>query len=204
MNKPTPEQLEEIKTGLFSDEAPKPPALKANNNDRKGCNVVPKEQIKPAKVTEGDDGNVQIETDHALMGVESQTAQQWMLTQAAVADGKSETLGRRVQKVAAIADSIAPQDAVEGMLVTQMIAAHNMAMDCAMRASSECQTFEGRDMNMRHATRLMNAFANAAATLDKHRGKGQTIVVKHQQVNVGEGGQAIVGDVHHGEVGKNE
>jgi len=60
MNKPTPEQLEEIKTGLFSDEAPKPPALKANNNDRKGCNVVPKEQIKPAKVTEGDDGNVQI------------------------------------------------------------------------------------------------------------------------------------------------
>jgi len=55
---------------------------------------------------------------------------------------------------------------------------------------------------MRHAARLMNAFTNAVSALDKHRGKGQTITVKHQQVNVEAGAQAVIGDVHHGGGGK--
>jgi len=94
---------------------------------------------------------------------------------------------------------IAPQDQMEGMMAAQMIAMHNMAMDCSRRAMSEGQTFAGRDMNMRHATRLMNAFSNAVNALDKHRGKGQQkITVEHQHVQVEAGGQAIIGDVHHG------
>jgi len=44
----------------------------------------------------------------------------------------------------------------------------------------------------------MNTFTNAVTALDKHRGKGQTITVQHQQVNVNEGGQAVIGDVNHG------
>ena len=88
---------------------------------------------------------------------------------------------------------------MEGMLASQMIALHNMDMDCAGRAMNKEQTFEGRDMNMRHATKLMNAFSNAVGTLDKHRGKGQQkITVEHQHVQVEAGGQAIIGDVHHG------
>ncbi|TLS66502.1 hypothetical protein FEF65_10060 [Mariprofundus erugo] len=93
---------------------------------------------------------------------------------------------------------LAPNDQVEGMLFSQMIALHNMAMECACRVMHSEQTFEGRDMNMRHATRLMNAYANAVATLDKHRSKGkQKITVEHQHIQVENGGQAIVGDVHH-------
>jgi len=101
---------------------------------------------------------------------------------------------------------ISPQDPLEGMMAVQMVALHNMAMDCARRASGSNQSFEGRDMNMRHAARLMNAFTHAVETLDKHRGKGQTITVKHQQVTVESGGQAVIGDVNHGGKGnkKNE
>jgi len=94
---------------------------------------------------------------------------------------------------------IAPQDQLEGMMAVQMIAMHNMAMDCSRRAMVDGQTSTGRDMNMRHATRLMNAFSNAVTALDKHRGKGQQkITVEHQHVQVEAGGQAIIGDVHHG------
>lgn len=106
-----------------------------------------------------------------------------------------DSLTWAVQQMAALN----PMDAVECMLVQQMIALNAMAMDCSKRALLDSQTFEGREVSMRHAARLMNTFANVSAALDKHRGKGQqTIVVKHQQVNIGHGGQAVVGDVQHG------
>ena len=94
--------------------------------------------------------------------------------------------------------SLKPQDAMEGMLASQMIALHNLAMDCSSKAMASGQTFEVRDMNLKHAVKLMNAFSNAVSTLDKHRGKGQQkITVEHQHVQVEAGGQAIIGDVHH-------
>ena len=58
------------------------------------------------------------------------------------------------------------------------------------------QTVEGRDLNLKHATRLMSVYERQVAALDKHRGKGQqNLTVKH--VHVAEGGQAIVGNVTH-------
>jgi len=103
-------------------------------------------------------------------------------------------------------EGIRPEDHLEGMLAVQMVAMHNMALDCSRRAMLPCQTSEGRDMNMRHATKLINAFTNAINTLDKRRGKGQQkITVEHQQVLVESGGQAVIGDIHHGGgKGKNE
>ncbi|WP_176959251.1 hypothetical protein [Mariprofundus sp. KV] len=94
--------------------------------------------------------------------------------------------------------SYKPQDAHESMLCQQMIALNTMALDCVSRAIVDGQTLYVRDMHIKHAARLMGTFAKVSAALDKHRGKGQTIVVKHQQVNVGNGGQAIVGDVSKG------
>jgi len=92
-----------------------------------------------------------------------------------------------------------PQDQLEGLMAAQMVSMHNLAMDCSRRAMLSGQTIEGRDMNLRHATRLMNAFSNAVTALDKHKGKGQQkITVEHQHVQVEAGGQAIIGDVHHG------
>lgn len=92
-----------------------------------------------------------------------------------------------------------PEDAVESMLAQQMIALNSLMMKSCNLAMQSGQTVAGWDMNLKHAARLSNAFSNVSTALDKHRGKGhQTIVVKHQQVNVGVGGQAVVGDVMHG------
>ena len=89
---------------------------------------------------------------------------------------------------------IAPRSELEGMLAGQMIASHNAAMECLRRAMMESQTFEGRDLNLKHATKLMGLYERQLAALDKHRGKGQQrITVEH--VTVEAGGQAIVGNV---------
>jgi len=102
----------------------------------------------------------------------------------------------------ALLGELKPQDTLEGMLCSQMVALHGLAMDCVRCASYKNQSLESFDMHARHAARLMNAFTNAVTALDKHRGKGQTITVKHQQVNVEAGAQAVIGDVNHGGGGK--
>jgi len=62
------------------------------------------------------------------------------------------------------------------------------------RANFDGQTFEGRELNMRHAERLMRIYNQQVDTLNKHRGKGQQkVTVEHVTVN--EGGQAVVGSL---------
>jgi len=120
--------------------------------------------------------------DHALINV------------ARIAPSNTDDLEWAVQQMA----SLRPKDAVESMLVQQMIALNCMMMKSSRLALLEGQTVAGWEMHVKHAARLSNAFANISAALDKHRGKGQqTIIVKHQQVNVESGGQAVIGDVHH-------
>jgi hypothetical protein len=88
------------------------------------------------------------------------------------------------------------RDPVEGMLAPQMIATHQAAMECLRRSALQEQTSEGRDLNLKNATRLMSLYERQMAALDKHRGRGQqNVTVKH--VHVAEGGQAIVGNVAH-------
>lgn len=90
--------------------------------------------------------------------------------------------------------SFAPVGEMERMLVSQMIGTHGAAMECLRRAMIPDQSFEGRDSNLKHAEKLMSVYAKQVDTLNKHRGKGQQkITVQH--VNVGPGGQAIVGNV---------
>jgi len=58
------------------------------------------------------------------------------------------------------------------------------------------QTLEGREANLKHATKLLAIYEKQLAALDKHRGKGQQkVTVEHVQVQAG--GQAIVGTVEH-------
>lgn len=99
-----------------------------------------------------------------------------------------------VEAVMALLTAIHPEDALEGMLAAQMIATHEHAMECLRRAMNEGQTFEGRDLNLKHATKLLQLYVRQVEALDKHRGKGQQkITVEH--VTVEAGGQAIVGNV---------
>ena len=87
-----------------------------------------------------------------------------------------------------------PRDELEGMLIGQLIATHNAAMECYRRAMLADQPFEGRRENLNQANKLCRSYAALTEALDRHRGKGQQrIVVEH--VNVHAGGQAIVGAV---------
>jgi hypothetical protein len=98
----------------------------------------------------------------------------------------------------ALVHALEPRDAVESMLVSEMVGTHILAMECLRRAQNPDQTFAGRDVNLRHAERLMRIYAQQVDTLNKHRGKGQQkVTVEHVTVN--DGGQAIVGNVEAGE-----
>jgi hypothetical protein len=89
---------------------------------------------------------------------------------------------------------IKPGDELEGMIASQLIAAHNASMECYRRAMIRDQTFEGRRENLNQANKLSRTYATLLDTLNRHRGKGQQkVTVEH--VHVHEGGQAIVGNV---------
>ena len=90
-----------------------------------------------------------------------------------------------------------PKDDIERMLVTQMIGTHEAATECLRRAMMQGQGIEARDVNLKHAEKLMAVYIKQTEALNKHRGKGQQkITVKH--VNVESGGQATVGNVEAG------
>lgn len=89
----------------------------------------------------------------------------------------------------------APRDEIEGMLVTQMLATHNAAMKRYKRVMhAEEQTYQGLDIELKHAEKLSKLYLEQMAALERYRGKRNRPQVG--QVNVGSGGQAIVGDVH--------
>ncbi|MEO0818671.1 MAG: hypothetical protein AAFX86_15380, partial [Pseudomonadota bacterium] len=107
---------------------------------------------------------------------------------------------RRKLMVSALAGmiDIAPRDPLEGMMVAQLLAAHNAAMECYRRAMIPDQAFEGRKENLNQANKLTRTWTMLLDALNKRRGKGQQkVTVKHVHVN--EGGQAIVGNVTHSE-----
>jgi len=96
---------------------------------------------------------------------------------------------------------IGPKDELEGLLAAQMIGVHNVAMECLKRAAAEGQTFEGMDAHVNRAVRLLRTFTSQMEALNRHRGNvNQQLVVGN--VNVSDGGQAIVGPVSHAGRGK--
>lgn len=93
-----------------------------------------------------------------------------------------------------------PQSEIEGMLMAQMVAAHECAMHCYARSQLSGQTFAGRDMNLKHAVKLSRTYAALLETLDKHRGKGkQTIKVIHQHIYAKAENVNVAGSVDRGE-----
>ncbi len=102
---------------------------------------------------------------------------------------------KRMVSVIALLKGIKPENEIEGLLATQMIATHHAAMECMRRAMIQNQTFEGRDQNLKHATKLSGLFVQQMDALNKNRGKGQQrVTVEHIRVEAG--AQAVVGNVH--------
>jgi len=92
---------------------------------------------------------------------------------------------------------IGPRDEVEGMLALQMVAVHFATIEATRRAAIPDQTFEARNMNLKHAGQLARTFTMQMDALKRNRQKAQQ-TVRVERVYVNEGGQAIVGNVQRG------
>ena len=98
--------------------------------------------------------------------------------------------------VLSVVKDLAPRDAVERMLAVQMAATH-VAMIRAgyhLARATQLPQFEAHSTNF---NKLGRTFAAQMEALRKHRNGGQQ-KVRVEHVHVHPGGQAIVGDVHHG------
>ena len=97
----------------------------------------------------------------------------------------------------AVVKGIKPRDQQEAMLGAQMAVVHSAVMKFS-RKLAEAENLEHRDSAERTLNKLMRTFVSQMEALKRYRAGGeQTVTV--QQVNVSEGGQAIVGNVTQGQ-----
>ena len=92
-----------------------------------------------------------------------------------------------------MAKSIKPRDSIEAMLVAQMVSVHVMAMRCAQQLAS-AEDLAVLDSAARALGRLARTFATQIEALNRHRSHGEPAITV-QNVSVGDGGKAIVGNV---------
>ena len=89
--------------------------------------------------------------------------------------------------------SIKPRDSVEAMLVAQMVSVHVMAMRCAHHLAN-ADDIAQHDSAARALGRLARTFPAQIEALNRYRSHGEPAITV-QNVSVGDGGKAIVGNV---------
>jgi hypothetical protein len=89
--------------------------------------------------------------------------------------------------------NIKPRDSIEAMLVAQMVSVHVMAMRCADQLASAADEVQ-QDSASRALGRLARTFPAQIEALNRHRSHGAPAITV-QNVSVGDGGNAIVGNV---------
>jgi hypothetical protein len=94
----------------------------------------------------------------------------------------------------AMLQGIGPQDEVEGLLASQMVAVHHMAMEFSRRAMGGNLTTDQADRLINRTTKLMRTFKAQVEALQKYRTNGQQRITVHH-VHVNQGGQALIGDL---------
>jgi hypothetical protein len=95
--------------------------------------------------------------------------------------------------VLAIVGGMQPQNELEAVLLVQMMATHQYAMDLLARARHH-EHWKGAESYGLQATRLLRTFTAQVEAFNKlRRGGTQTVRVEH--VHVYPGGQAVVGSV---------
>jgi hypothetical protein len=128
------------------------------------------------------------------LGVADRDAMEGILRQlvtASVGDKKPDAVN--LSFMISMIRSIKPRDAVEAMLVAQMVSVHLMTMQCAHRCAIAKNPVQ-QESAVRALTRLARTFAAQIEALNRHRNNGEPAVTV-QNVSVGDGGQAIVGNV---------
>ena len=89
--------------------------------------------------------------------------------------------------------SIKPRDSIEAMLVAQMVSVHVMAMRCAHHLAN-ADDLAQHDSAARALGRLARTFPAQIEALNRYRSHGEPAITV-QNVSVGDGGNAIVGNV---------
>src|SRR5450755_4066563 len=89
--------------------------------------------------------------------------------------------------------NIKPRDSVEAMLVAQMVSVHVMAMRCAHHLAN-AEDIARQDSAGRALGRLARTFPAQMEALNRYRNNGEPAITV-QNVSVGDGGKAIVGNV---------
>lgn len=89
--------------------------------------------------------------------------------------------------------SIKPRDPIEAMLVAQMVSVHVMAMRCAHYLAN-AEDLAQHDSAARALGRLARTFPAQIEALNRYRSQGEPAITV-QNVSVGDGGKAIVGNV---------
>jgi len=90
-------------------------------------------------------------------------------------------------------ESIKPRDSIEAMLVAQMVSVHVMAMRCANHLASAEDILQ-QEIAGRALGRLARTFPAQIEALNRYRNNGEPAITV-QNVSVGDGGKAIVGNV---------
>jgi hypothetical protein len=99
----------------------------------------------------------------------------------------------KVNFMLSVIEGIKPRDQVEAMLAAQMAAVHVSTMTFARRLA-HVENIPQQDSAERAFNKLARTFASQMEALKRYRTGGeQKVTVQH--VTVGEGGQAIVGNV---------
>lgn len=115
---------------------------------------------------------------------------------AALGDGFMEFSQPGSNFILSVATNIQPKDQIEAMLAVQMGAIHQATMTTARRLNLAKQTPQ-QDAAERALNKLARTFTSQVETLKRYRAKADQ-TVRVERVEVKQGGQAIVGDVHHG------
>ncbi len=162
------------------------------------------------KVTKND-GVARIEVDHPTPAVGLALLMNALgTTDPSFLDGllgqlaNAGTHGRNVEErefnfMLSLVIGVEPRDQVEAMLAAQMAAVHNATMTFARRLA-HVDNIQQQDSAERAFNKLARTFASQVEALKRYRTGGeQKVTVEHVTVN--EGGQAIVGNVSHGERG---
>jgi hypothetical protein len=104
-------------------------------------------------------------------------------------------IARHLNITADLMNSIRPQDALEGMLASQIVACHNMAMSLAEKAMDGTQATASLDLNLNRSNKMMRLFGQHLETIYRMRQKGQqTIQVQH--VHLENVNQVVVTTLH--------
>jgi hypothetical protein len=113
------------------------------------------------------------------------------LVRASVSGGSADEVN--LSFMISMVKSIRPRDSVEAMLVAQIVSVHVMAMRCAQHLAT-AEDLAQHDSAARALGRLARTFPAQIEALNRYRSHGEPAITV-QNVSVGDGGKAIVGNV---------